>query len=214
MTTIDDERWRELQLLLDRALELSDDQRATWLAELRVRSPDLAAELTSILSGERSADQHGFLLEPPQVSLEGLEVGAYTLERLLGHGGMGSVWLACRTDGRFEGYAAVKLLNLALLDSRGQARFRREGTMLARLTHPGIARLLDAGVAPTRQPYLVIEHVDGERIDAFADARQLSAADRIRLVLQVLEALGHAHANLIVHRDIKPSNIPSRATAR
>src|SRR6185437_2267583 len=105
---------------------------------------------------------------------EGLELGAYTLERLLGQGGMGSVWLARRTDGRFEGEAAVKLLNLALLTSSGQERFRREGSVLARLTHPGIARLLDAGVSRAGQPYLVLEHIDGERIDDFVESHDLA----------------------------------------
>jgi len=88
----------------------------------------------------------------PAVTLAGLEIGAYTLERMLGQGGMGSVWLASRTDGRFEGRAAVKLMNLAQLSPAGQERFRREGTVRARLTHPGIARLLDAGVASSGQP--------------------------------------------------------------
>jgi tetratricopeptide (TPR) repeat protein len=140
-------------------------------------------------------------------NLEGLEVGAYTLERPLGHGGMGSVWLAHRTDGRFEGRVAVKLMSPALLGSSGVERFRREGSLLARLAHPGIARLHDAGVAPTRQPYLVIEFIDGQPIDRFVADRSLSVEDRVRLVLQVLDALAHAHANLVIHRDIKPSNI-------
>jgi len=207
MAVIDRDRWRVLEPLLDRALELTGDERDRWLGELHVQSPQTAAELTAMLSSEGLADRRGFLAGPLQVSLEGLEVGAYTLDRLIGEGGMGSVWLAHRDDGRFEGRAAVKLLNLALLSARGQERFRREGTALARLAHPGIARLLDAGVAPTRQPYLVIEYIDGAPIDAFADARGLGREDRVRLVLQVLDAVGHAHANLIVHRDLKPSNI-------
>ncbi len=120
---------------------------------------------------------------------------------------MGTVWLARRTDGRFEGLAAVKLLNLARLSPGGQARFRREGSVLARLTHPGIARLLDAGVSPAGQPYLVLEYVDGQPIDKYATAHHLTMAQRLELVLQVLGAIGHAHANLIVHRDLKPSNI-------
>lgn len=139
--------------------------------------------------------------------LDGLEIGAYTLERPIGHGGMGSVWLAHRTDGRFEGRVAVKLMNLALVESLAVERFRREGSLLARLTHPGIARLLDAGVAPTRQPYLVIEYIDGQPIDRYAEGKSLPVRDRVGFALQVLDALTHAHANLVVHRDIKPSNI-------
>jgi serine/threonine-protein kinase len=207
MRPLDHERWRELEPLLDHALTLPEAARAAWLEELRAASPELVVELSALLSTEEEADRRGFLADPPTMSLAGQQLGAYTLERPLGQGGMGSVWLARRTDGRFEGKAAVKLMNLALLSPTGQERFRREGTALARLTHPGIARLLDAGVAPSGQPYLVIEYVDGQRIDAFAAARSLSRQERIGLVLQVLAAVGHAHANLIVHRDIKPSNI-------
>jgi tetratricopeptide (TPR) repeat protein len=207
MPPIDRDRWRELEPLLDRALELPPDARAVWLEELRAGSPELAAELAALLSHESEADRGEFLTNRPALSLAGLVLGAYTLERPLGQGGMGSVWLARRSDGRFEGTAAVKLLNLSLLSPTGRERFRREGTVLARLTHLGIARLLDAGVAPSGQPYLVIEHVEGRRIDAFAAERTLSQPERIQLLLQVLDAVGHAHANLIVHRDIKPSNI-------
>jgi serine/threonine protein kinase len=189
-----------LEPLLRRALDLSHDQRAAWLRDLTAESPTLAAELRVLLAAETVADRRGFLTEPVDV-----ELGGYVLERLLGQGGMGTVWLARRADGRFEGRAAVKLLNSALVSALGEERFRREGSMLARLAHPAIARLLDAGVAPTGQPYLVLEHIDGLPIDVFAEERGLSREDRIVLVLQVLDAVGHAHANLIVHRDLKPS---------
>jgi tetratricopeptide (TPR) repeat protein len=204
---VDPERWGELSPLLDRALELSGAERDSWIGEIRARSPALAAELTSLLSGESAADEARFLSMPLDVTLEGLQLGAYTLEHLIGQGGMGSVWLARRTDGRFEGKAAIKLLNMALFSPSGQERFRREGSVLARLTHSGIARLLDAGVSPAGQPYLVLEHIDGERIDDFVESHDLAPEARIRLFLQVLDAVGHAHANLIVHRDLKPSNI-------
>src|SRR5215207_7527055 len=207
MALVDRDRWRALEPLLDQAFDLSAEEQATWLEELRANSPELIAELSSLLSGDSAADRDGFLAEPLDVTLAGLELGAYTLERPLGHGGMGSVWLARRTDGWFEGRAAVKLLNLALVSPTGQERFRREGSVLARLTHPGVARLYDAGVSASGQPYLVLEYVEGRPIDAFAREHGLSQDARIRLVLQVLAAIGHAHANLIVHRDIKPSNI-------
>jgi serine/threonine protein kinase len=193
--------------MLDRMLDLSEPDRASWLAELRTSSPDLAAELSSMLDSDAAAEARSFLGSPPNVSLSGLELGAYTLERPLGSGGMGSVWLARRTDGAFEGHAAVKLLNLALVTPTGQARFRREGSVLARLAHPGIARLLDAGVSAGGQPYLVLEYIDGVQIDDYVEAHALTRHARIRLFLQVLDAVGSAHANLIVHRDLKPSNI-------
>ncbi|MEP7325082.1 MAG: serine/threonine-protein kinase [Gemmatimonadota bacterium] len=207
MPIIDRANWVSLEPLLDQALDLEPEERSRWLRELSERSPVLAAELTAFLDEEALADRRGFLSGMPDVSLEGLELGAYRLERPLGQGGMGTVWLARRTDGRFEGVAALKLLNLAMVNPTAQERFRREGSVLARLAHPGIARLLDAGISPTGQPYLVLEHVDGVPIDEFVRSHNLSAANRIRLVLQVLDAVGHAHANLIVHRDLKPSNI-------
>lgn len=120
---------------------------------------------------------------------------------------MGHVWLARRCDGRFEGVVAIKLLNVALLGRAGAARFRREGRILARLQHPAIAHLIDAGVSPSGQPYFVLELVDGEPIDRYADGLGLGINARIRLFLEVLGAVAHAHANLIVHRDIKPSNV-------
>src|SRR4030095_12509997 len=119
----------------------------------------------------------------------------------------GSVWLAKRSDGRFEGRAAVKLLNASLVGRAGEERFRREGSILARLAHPHIARLIDAGVSAAGQPYLVLEHVDGEPFDRYCDQRKLDVEGRLRLFLDVLAAVAHAHANLIVHRDIKPSNV-------
>ena len=104
---------------------------------------------------------------PGASSLAGAAIGAYTLVSPVGEGGMGSVWLAERSDGRFEGRAAVKLLNAALVGRAGEDRFRREGTILARLDHPHIARLIDAGVSAIGQPYLVLEHVEGRHIDQY-----------------------------------------------
>ena len=214
MAIIDRQRWQVLEPLLDRGLELSVEERARWLESLNTSDPDLAAEVRALLSRDALADEQGFLARPIEVTMAGVEIGSYTLERPLGHGGMGSVWLARRTDGRFEGRAAVKLLNLSLIGDAGQERFRREGTMLARLTHPAIARLLDAGVTAGGQSYLVLEYVEGERIDAYADAHGLDERQRIVLFLQVLDAVEHAHANLVVHRDLKPSNILVTADGR
>ena len=203
-----------LHPLVNRALELEPAARAAWLAEVRSEQPTVAAKLEALLAREAELDAHGFLenaeliellaLSPP---LAGRRVGAYTIERQLGQGGMGTVWLARRSDGRYEGKAAVKLLNLALVDPVGSARFRREGTALARLTHPNIARLIDAGVTEEGQPFLVLEYVEGCRIDAYCNQERLPPEQRLELFLQALDAVAHAHANLIVHRDIKPSNI-------
>jgi serine/threonine protein kinase len=207
MTAIDRVSWKELEPLLDQALDLGREERSRWLAELSARSPALASLLQSLLDSKDEVERLGFLTAVPEVSLAGLELGAYKLVRPLGQGGMGTVWLATRSDGRFEGFAAVKLLNLALLSAAGRERFRREGSVVASLTHPGIARLLDAGVNATGQPFLVLEYVDGLPIDDFAREHRLTVDERVRLFLQVLAAVGHAHAHLVVHRDLKPSNI-------
>jgi eukaryotic-like serine/threonine-protein kinase len=203
-----------LEPLLDQALDLAPAERAAWLADVRARTPDLAREVEALLAEEGELDARGFLAESltadlpsPLPSLAGRRLGAYTLERPLGQGGMGTVWLARRSDGRYEGTVAVKLLNLALVDPSGGERFRREGTALASLAHPNIARLGDAGVTDDGQPFLVLEYVEGTQIDTYCDDARLSPEQRIALFLQVLGAVAHAHANLIVHRDLKPSNI-------
>src|SRR5262245_48388828 len=103
--------------------------------------------------------------DQPLASLAGQTVGAYTLEAQIGQGGMGSVWLARRNDGRFERHAAIKLLNASFVGSAAEERFRREGSILARLAHPHIARLVDAGVAPAGWSYLVLEWIEGQSID-------------------------------------------------
>jgi eukaryotic-like serine/threonine-protein kinase len=206
------ERWLAVSPLLDQALELAGEERAAWLAGLRAREPLLTTDLEKLLEQHRDLQENGFLEDaepprPPQSSLAGQTIGAYTLHSQIGQGGMGSVWLAERSDGRFQGLAAVKLLNASLIGHKGEARFRREGSILARLRHPHIAQLIDAGVSPSGQPYFVLERVEGERIDRYCDGRHLGIQARIRLFLDVLTAVAHAHANLIVHRDLKPSNV-------
>jgi serine/threonine-protein kinase len=210
MTALE-ERWHEISPLLDQALDLPGSERESWLQDLATRAPELAAHVRSCLMGVAELVDGKFLEAPIHsqlpTGLEGHTVGAYTLERPLGFGGMGTVWLAHRSDGRFEGQVAVKLLNAALVGHPSEQRFAREGRVLARLQHPNIARLLDAGVEAGRQPYLVLEYVRGERIDEYCKQRGLGIEQRIRLFLEVLAAVAHAHSNLVVHRDLKPSNI-------
>ena len=214
MPPINSDRWRVLSPYLDEALEIAADERPAWLATLSARDATLAADLRTLLGQHQAVHESRFLecavLDPRTASMPSLAgqiVGAYRLLSPIGHGGSGSVWLAERCDGRFEGRAAVKLLNVSLVGRAGEERFRREGTILARLSHPRIAHLIDAGVSPAGQPYLVIEHVDGQNIDRYCAERALGIEARLRLFLHVLEAVEHAHANLIVHRDIKPANV-------
>jgi eukaryotic-like serine/threonine-protein kinase len=214
MPPINPDRWRVLSPYLDEALDIAADQRSAWLASISTRDAALAADLHTILAQYQAVNETHFLeravLDPRLAlvhSLAGQVVGAYRLISLIGQGGSGSVWLAERCDGRFQGRAAVKLLNIALVGRAGEERFKREGTILARLQHPRIAHLIDAGVSPAGQPYLVIEHVDGQSIDRYCDDRALGIEARLRLFLDVLDAMAHAHTNLIVHRDIKPANV-------
>ncbi len=139
--------------------------------------------------------------------LIGRRVGPYQLETELGRGGMGSVWLARRDDGHYEGKVAIKLLVTSWFGKDGAARFRHEGMLLARLDHPNIARLLDAGVSDLGEPYLVLEYVEGQRMDEHCASARLDLRARIELFLELLGAVAHAHRNLIVHRDIKPANV-------
>jgi serine/threonine protein kinase len=145
---------------------------------------------------------------PPGGEMAGRVVGAYTLVRQLGQGGMASVWLARRSDGRYEGQVAIKFLHEGGWPGAGAERFVREGDILARLAHPNIARLIDAGGTDADgYRYLVLEYVDGVPIDRYCEAHGLGVAARVRLVMDALAAVAHAHNHLVLHRDIKPANI-------
>ena len=206
---MDAERWQRLSPLLDALLELPEEQRGEYLAVLRCKDPALAGELETLLALEES--EAGFLAEPvvevPNGAHPGARIGSYRLDRLIGEGGMGQVWLAMRADGLYERRVALKLLRPGLADPRLRQRFDREREILARFAHPLIARLLDAGIHRDGQPYLALEYVDGEPITSYCQSRELGIPARLDLFRQVCEAVSHAHANLIVHRDLKPSNI-------
>ncbi|MGZ8259929.1 MAG: protein kinase domain-containing protein [Caldimonas sp.] len=204
--------WPRVSDCLDEALELAPAERAAWLAALRAREPEVAAGVAALLDQQGAIEREGFLEgSAPQpvaaVPLLGRRVGAYTLQAPIGHGGMGSVWRAVRSDGEYDAAVAIKLLNLALIGAAGVARFKREGSILARLQHPHIAHLLDAGTTEEGQPYLVLELVEGEAIDVYCGRCRLGVAARIRLFLDVVAAVAHAHTHLVVHRDLKPSNV-------
>ncbi len=207
---IDAARWVRLSPLLDELLELETAARARRLSEWRARDPQLAADLQRLLDSVQSARDERFLedrLAAPEPAGAGTVCGDWALDRPLGAGGMGSVWLAHRVDGRYQGRAAVKLPHAAVLAHGGAERFEREGRLLARLSHPHIAGLLDAGVATGGQPYLVLEYVQGEAIDLHCERRRLGVEARVALFLDVLAAVAHAHGQMVLHRDLKPSNI-------
>ncbi|MBI5719773.1 MAG: serine/threonine protein kinase [Burkholderiales bacterium] len=215
MHGIEPARWAALSPRLDQLLDQPEAERAAWLAALRETEAPLADELEALLARLPGLDARGFMAAPAlpaPAGLAGQRLGAYTLEREIGRGGMGQVWLARRTDGHYEGAVAIKLLQGGLLRAGEAVRFAREGRILARLDQPHIARLLDAGVtADGAQPYLVLEYVDGEPIDRHVQRHALPLAARLALMIDATEAVAHAHARLILHRDLKPSNMLVRA---
>src|SRR5260370_5700337 len=212
MSKLSPDQWQALSPHLDQALEMAEEERSTWLSSLQSQNPSLAYQLEILLREHRELSEEGFLeasaLELPEgLGLAGQTLGVYTLVSQIGHGGMGSVWVAERSDGRFERRVAVKVLNIALMGKGGEERFKREGRILGRLTQPHIAELIDAGVSLTGQPFLVLEYVEGDHIDRYCDQNELDVRARVLLLIDALRAVEQAHANLIVHRDLKPSNI-------
>jgi serine/threonine protein kinase/tetratricopeptide (TPR) repeat protein len=212
VSILSSERWQEVNPYLDLVLSLPEEERKVWISSFRVERPALADLLEELLEEHRALAQARFLERPPvqdapQPSAAGQRVGTYTLISPLGRGGMGSVWLAKRSDGRFQRQVAVKFLHFSIAAQGGSERFKREGRILGQLAHPHIAELVDAGVTEKGESYLVLENVEGEQIDEYCDSHKLTVDARIKLFLDVLDAVAYAHANLIVHRDLKPSNV-------
>ena len=203
--------WSRIAELVDEGLALTPVARAAWLDTLSRREPSLASAVRRLIEARVAETATVSTVRPPPGGSAlghrpGDRVGPYLLLELLGAGGMGEVWLARRDDGAFRRDVALKL---PLLDARRRdvaVRFARERDILARLEHPHIARLYDAGVAQG-QPFLAMERVNGLHVNAYADARQLEVESRLEIFLQVLAAVQYAHANLVLHRDLKPSNI-------
>jgi serine/threonine-protein kinase len=206
---MDPARWQQLSPLLDELFERDAAARAARLQALRADDAALADELEALIALDEA--QEDFLAEPVVAHhhgvLPGSQVGPYRLEHLLGEGGMGQVWLASRADGLYQRRVGLKLLRPGLADTNLRLRFTRERQILARLAHPHIARLLDAGISADGLPYLALEYVDGAPITDYCRDRNTSLTDRLRMFEQICAAVSHAHANLIVHRDLKPSNI-------
>ena len=205
--------------LLDESLPLSAPERRTWLDALAPEFHDLLPALEEALlpSAARAAggDTLGTLPKFRQLDpegraagvLPGMRLGPYELIRPLGTGGMAEVWLAHRIDGAFEREVALKLPLLAPFRGDLEQRFAREREILASLSHPNIALLLDAGFASSGQPYLALEYVIGRPLTTHCDEHGLSIRARLELFQQVLRAVQYAHTHLVIHRDLKPSNI-------
>lgn len=215
LSSLPAERWAEFSKLLDALLEQPSDARDAWLGALEPAHSDLAALLRQAaeIDGAPPAAlpvmplQRSSIEDDPWTFTPGRPVGPYRLIAPLGQGGMGEVWSAQRIDGTLNREVALKLPHTWLLNAGARLRLGRERDFLAGLSHPNVAQLFDAGIADDGQPWMALEKVDGQRIDTWCRTRRLSIADRLRLFLQVMEAVSAAHARLIVHRDIKPSNV-------
>ena len=205
---------RELWALAFKEFEnlsaLSADEVDARMRTLRAEQPELAKLLDQLLN------QPAISLQPipwtgeiaADTTTTGRRLGAYTLIREIGRGGTGSVWLGERADGLYQGRVAIKLLSAPVLrDASARQRFAREGELLARLSHPNIARLLDAGTSDEGARYLVLEYVDGVTLSEFCARQSLGIEATIMLFCQAVDAVAYSHAQLILHRDIKPGNI-------
>ena len=211
----------------DELSELSPEERSARLSRLAGEQPELAARLERLFAAEASASPllsrpvaeraPGFVAaafaggpvpEAPREALAAdLRIGPYRLLEILGSGGMGEVFLAERADGAFQQQVALKLIKRGMDSAEIVRRFQRERQILARLEHPGIARLLDGGTAPDGRPYFVLELVAGEPILAYCRRVKPGLEERLRLMIAACEAVDAAHRSLIVHRDLKPSNL-------
>jgi len=201
------ERHQRLKEAFHRAAELDADARHQAVAALAATEPDLGRELAALLAADAKSgpflDRDAFAAAPPR---EVAGERGWRLLRPLGSGGMGTVHLAERADGAFRQQVAIKLLHPALAESADAAqRFRAERQILADLHHPHITRLLDGGTTADGRPFLVMELVDGEPLDVYAD--RLPIDERLRLFALVCRAVGFAHARGVVHRDLKPGNV-------
>ena len=209
------ERWKEIRTLFDRVSELDPGDRDKWLGRECAGDAELADEVRSLLASSAVA---GEFLEVPAVEQihrsdpepeapPPARIGSWDIEREIGHGGMGTVYLGVRDESGFRLRAAVKLVRRGMDSDFILRRFRTEREILAGLDHPNIARLLDGGSTTDGRPYFAMEYVEGRHLLEECAARGADTRQRIALFLQVCDAVGYAHRHLVVHRDLKPSNI-------
>ncbi|MBT8403535.1 MAG: tetratricopeptide repeat protein [Gemmatimonadetes bacterium] len=211
-----DSTWARLDALFDELADRPHGEQAVRLEEVRAEDPGLAKRLEALLrydrgQGEPLADAvHeavGSMVKAEGPDRKGARIGPYRIVSELGHGGMGSVYLAERADGAYEAQVAIKLIRGGVASGEQVRRFLTERQILAGLDHPNIARLLDGGTTPDGLPYVVMEVIDGEPIDRYCDRERLSIEERIHLFRSVCDAVAYAHRNLVVHRDLKPANV-------
>ncbi len=207
------ERWVRLEQLFSQGLALPEPERTAWLARACGDDAQLRREVEELLR----ADAVPGVLDTPAIPADGAEaaaiapslaagarVGAWRIEKLVGRGGMGEVYATTRAEAEFTQRGALKLLRFEAIGEMG--RFNAERQILARLDHPGIARLLDGGVAPDGRPYTVMTFIEGASLIDYCHAHHSTLHERLDLFAQVCDAVAYAHRNLIIHRDLKPAN--------
>jgi serine/threonine protein kinase/tetratricopeptide (TPR) repeat protein len=189
--------WAGIERIFFGALDRPPQEREAWVREAAAGDAGLEEQVRSLLR----ANDEATAAEAQQ------PVGPYRLERILGRGGMGEVWLACRADQQYEKKVAIKLVRPGIGAGDLIQRFLAERQILADLQHPNIATLLDGGLTQTGQPYLVMAYVEGTRLDEYCDGRRLSILERLELFTKVCAAVNSAHQHMVIHRDLKPGNI-------
>jgi serine/threonine protein kinase len=206
--------WERVQAIFLSLADLSPEERAHQLDSACGDDSELRREVESLLKSDRSSAQTISSAIGSETALMlgigtliGDRLGAYRVVKEIGRGGMGAVYLAVRDDDQFQKQVAIKVVKQGMDTAEVLGRFRHERQILANLDHPYIARLLDGGTTFDGRPFFVMDYVEGQPLDVFVTEHNLDIATRCRLFLRVLEAVAHAHRNLVVHRDLKPSNI-------
>ena len=217
------EMWQRVSDLFDEVLELDESERIAYIRTLWIDEPAVASELVALLVAAADVNKTATLSQSPFNAVlgealaepsmanavgyqAGRKFGAWTLESCLGQGGMGEVWRAVRSDGLYKAAVAIKLLRTDLPHDKLSRRFARERVVLARLNHPHIARLLDAGVEDG-QAFIVLELITGTPLLDYVSSHATTLESRLQLVRDIALAVEHAHNQLVLHRDLKPSNV-------
>lgn len=216
--------WQQIEQIIDRALDLPKDKRKEFIDTHCEGKPELKGEVTQLL--ESIFDSEGWLENPEdykrnvyeeisddvqllstQDSLVGTQVGSYQIVEQIGKGGMGTVYLAEHVSEKIDHQVAIKIIQTAKATEHNLLRFKREQQILAGLHHPSIARLYDAGTTEDGFPYIIMEYVNGTPVDSYCRKHNCSIDQKLKIFVDILEAVRYAHENLVIHRDLKPDNI-------